>query len=79
MQAPARRRVSGFRRSADVERAIRGPVARAPELWVRRCGAVGSALDAIHRLLERPSAKGEVLGRLEQMSDLVTTVESLAT
>lgn len=36
-----------------------------------------SELEAIHRLLEQPGAKGEVLGRLNQMAELLTTVEGV--
>jgi len=36
------------------------------------------ALEAIHGLLAQPGAKGEVLGRLRQMAELLTTVESVA-
>lgn len=57
-----------------------------PDVWTmffrimkeRKRREFDPALDAIHQLLEQPSAKGEVLGRLQQMSDLLTTVESLA-
>ena len=57
-----------------------------PDVWTmffrimkeRKRREFDPALDAIHQLLEQPSAKGEVLGRLKQMSDLLTTVESLA-
>jgi DNA-binding transcriptional regulator GbsR (MarR family) len=57
-----------------------------PDVWTmffrimkeRKRREFDPALDAIHQLLEQPGAKGEVLGRLEQMSDLLTTVESLA-
>jgi DNA-binding transcriptional regulator GbsR (MarR family) len=57
-----------------------------PDVWTmffrimkeRKRREFDPALDAIHRLLEQPSAKGEVLGRLKQMSHLLTTVEGLA-
>ena len=57
-----------------------------PDVWTmffrimkeRKRREFDPALDAIHHLLEQPSARGEVLGRLEQMSDLLTTVERLA-
>ncbi|MBK9517380.1 MAG: transcriptional regulator [Anaeromyxobacter sp.] len=57
-----------------------------PDVWTmffrimkeRKRREFDPALDAIHQLLEQPSAKGEVLGRLKQMADLLTTVESLA-
>jgi DNA-binding transcriptional regulator GbsR (MarR family) len=57
-----------------------------PDVWTmffrimkeRKRREFDPALDAIHQLLEQPSARGEVLGRLQQMADLLTTVESLA-
>jgi len=57
-----------------------------PDVWTmffrimkeRKRREFDPALDAIRRLLTQPGARGEVLGRLEQMSELLTTVESLA-
>jgi HTH-type transcriptional regulator, glycine betaine synthesis regulator len=56
-----------------------------PDVWTmffrilkeRKRREFDPALDAIHRLLEQPSARGEVLGRLEQMAELLTTVEGV--
>jgi DNA-binding transcriptional regulator GbsR (MarR family) len=57
-----------------------------PDVWTmffrivkeRKRREFDPALEAIHRLLDRPGAKGEVLGRLRQMADLLTTVEGVA-
>jgi len=57
-----------------------------PDVWTmffriikeRKRREFDPALEAIHGLLARPGAKGEVLGRLRQMADLLTTVESVA-
>jgi len=35
------------------------------------------ALEAIHRLVDEPGATGAVRGRLEQMADLLTTIEGV--
>jgi DNA-binding transcriptional regulator GbsR (MarR family) len=56
-----------------------------PDVWTmffrilreRKRREFDPALEAIHRLLEQPGAKGEVRGRLEQMSELLTTVEGV--
>lgn len=56
-----------------------------PDVWTmffrilreRKRREFDPALEAIHRLLERPGARGEVRGRLEQMADLLTTVEGV--
>jgi DNA-binding transcriptional regulator GbsR (MarR family) len=56
-----------------------------PDVWTmffrilkeRKRREFDPALEAIHRLLERPGARGEVLGRLQQMSKLLTTVEGV--
>ncbi len=56
-----------------------------PDVWTmffrilkeRKRREFDPALDAIHRLLEQPGAKGEVLGRLSQMAELLTTVEGV--
>ncbi|HSN14013.1 MAG TPA: MarR family transcriptional regulator [Anaeromyxobacteraceae bacterium] len=56
-----------------------------PDVWTmffrilkeRKRREFDPALEAIHRLLEQPGAKGEVLGRLKQMSDLLTTAEGV--
>ena len=57
-----------------------------PDVWTmffriikeRKRREFDPALEAIHGLLAQPGAKGEVLGRLRQMADLLTTVESVA-
>jgi DNA-binding transcriptional regulator GbsR (MarR family) len=54
-----------------------------PDVWTmffrilqeRKRREFDPALEAVHRILERPGARGEVLGRLRQMSELLTTVE----
>jgi len=56
-----------------------------PDVWTmffrilkeRKRREFDPALEAIHRLLEQPGAKGEVLGRLNQMAELLTTVEGV--
>jgi DNA-binding transcriptional regulator GbsR (MarR family) len=56
-----------------------------PDVWTmffrilkeRKRREFDPALEAIHRLLERPGAKGEVLGRLNQMAELLTTFEGV--
>ncbi len=56
-----------------------------PDVWTmffrilkeRKRREFDPALDAIHRLLEQPGAKGEVLGRLNQMAELLTTAEGV--
>jgi DNA-binding transcriptional regulator GbsR (MarR family) len=56
-----------------------------PDVWTmffrilreRKRREFDPALEAIHQLLEQPGAKGQVLGRLKQMSELLTTVESV--
>jgi DNA-binding transcriptional regulator GbsR (MarR family) len=57
-----------------------------PDVWTmffriikeRKRREFDPALEAIHGLLAQPGARGEVLGRLRQMADLLTTVESVA-
>jgi DNA-binding transcriptional regulator GbsR (MarR family) len=56
-----------------------------PDVWTmffrilreRKRREFDPALEAVHRLLEQPGAKGPVLGRLRQMADLLTTAESV--
>jgi DNA-binding transcriptional regulator GbsR (MarR family) len=56
-----------------------------PDVWTmffrilkeRKRREFDPALEAIHRLLEQPGARGEVLGRLNQMAELLTTVEGV--
>jgi DNA-binding transcriptional regulator GbsR (MarR family) len=56
-----------------------------PDVWTmffrilreRKRREFDPALEAIHRLLDRPGPKGEVLGRLKQMSELLTTAEGV--
>jgi DNA-binding transcriptional regulator GbsR (MarR family) len=57
-----------------------------PDVWTmffrilkeRKRREFDPALEAVHRLLEQPGAQGEVLGRLTQMSELLTTFEGVA-
>jgi DNA-binding transcriptional regulator GbsR (MarR family) len=56
-----------------------------PDVWTmffrilreRKRREFDPALEAIHRLLEDPAADGAVRGRLEQMADLLMTVEGV--
>jgi DNA-binding transcriptional regulator GbsR (MarR family) len=56
-----------------------------PDVWTmffrilreRKRREFDPALEAIHRLLAQPGARGEVLGRLQQMAELLTTVEGV--
>jgi HTH-type transcriptional regulator, glycine betaine synthesis regulator len=56
-----------------------------PDVWTmffrilkeRKRREFDPALEAIHRILAQPGAKGVVLGRLKQMAELLTTVESV--
>ncbi len=56
-----------------------------PDVWTmffrilkeRKRREFDPALEAIHRLLEQPGAKGAVRGRLQQMSELLSTVEGV--
>ena len=56
-----------------------------PDVWTmffrilkeRKRREFDPALEAIHQLLDQPGAEGEVRGRLEQMSELLTTVEGV--
>lgn len=57
-----------------------------PDVWImffrilreRKRREFDPALEAIHRLVEAPGASGEVRGRLEQMADLLTTMDGVA-
>jgi DNA-binding transcriptional regulator GbsR (MarR family) len=57
-----------------------------PDVWTmffriikeRKRREFDPALEAIHGLLAQPGARGEVLGRLKQMADRHTTVETVA-
>jgi DNA-binding transcriptional regulator GbsR (MarR family) len=57
-----------------------------PDVWTmffrilreRKRREFDPALEAIHRLVEAPGASGEVRGRLEQMADLLTTMDGVA-
>ncbi|HET9554238.1 MAG TPA: MarR family transcriptional regulator [Anaeromyxobacteraceae bacterium] len=57
-----------------------------PDVWAmffrilkeRKRREFDPALEAVHRLLAQPGARGEVLARLEQMADLLGTVEGVA-
>jgi DNA-binding transcriptional regulator GbsR (MarR family) len=56
-----------------------------PDVWAmffrilreRKRREFDPALEAVHRLVEAPGATGAVRGRLEQMADLLTTVEGV--
>jgi HTH-type transcriptional regulator, glycine betaine synthesis regulator len=56
-----------------------------PDVWTmffriireRKRREFDPALEAIHRLVDAPGATGAVRGRLEQMADLLTTVEGV--
>ncbi len=57
-----------------------------PDVWTmffrilreRKRREFDPALEAIHRLVEAPGASGDVRGRLEQMADLLTTMDGVA-
>jgi DNA-binding transcriptional regulator GbsR (MarR family) len=57
-----------------------------PDVWTmffrilreRKRREFDPALEAINRLVEAPGASGEVRGRLEQMADLLTTMDGVA-
>jgi DNA-binding transcriptional regulator GbsR (MarR family) len=57
-----------------------------PDVWTmffrilreRKRREFDPALEAIRRLVEAPGASGEVRGRLEQMADLLTTMDGVA-
>jgi DNA-binding transcriptional regulator GbsR (MarR family) len=57
-----------------------------PDVWTmffrilreRKRREFDPALEAIHRLVEAPGASGAVRGRLEQMADLLTTMDGVA-
>lgn len=78
-------RTFGVVRQVEVPGDRRDFYATEPDVWTmffrilreRKRREFDPALEAIHRLLERPGAKGEVLGRLEQMAELLTTVEGV--
>ena len=56
-----------------------------PDVWTmffrilreRKRREFDPALEAVHRLVDEPGATGAVRGRLEQMADLLTTVEAV--
>jgi DNA-binding transcriptional regulator GbsR (MarR family) len=57
-----------------------------PDVWTmffrilreRKRREFDPALEAVHRLVEEPGASGAVRGRLEQMADLLTTMDGVA-
>jgi HTH-type transcriptional regulator, glycine betaine synthesis regulator len=57
-----------------------------PDVWTmffrilreRKRREFDPALEAIHRLVDAPGASGAVRGRLEQMADLLTTMDGVA-
>jgi DNA-binding transcriptional regulator GbsR (MarR family) len=78
-------RTFGVVRQVEVPADRRDFYVTEPDVWTmffrivkeRKRREFDPALEAIHRLLDQPGAKGEVLGRLEQMSELLTTVEGV--
>lgn len=78
-------RTFGVARQVEVPADRRDFYVTEPDVWTmffrilkeRKRREFDPALDAIHRLLEQPGAKGEVLGRLNQMAELLTTVEGV--
>src|SRR5512138_1890333 len=56
-----------------------------PDVWTmffrilreRKRREFDPALEAVHRLVDQPGARGAVLGRLQQMAELLTTVEGV--
>ncbi len=56
-----------------------------PDVWTmffrilreRKRREFDPALEAVHRLVDVPGARGAVRGRLEQMADLLTTIEGV--
>ncbi len=56
-----------------------------PDVWTmffriireRKRREFDPALEAVHRLVDAPGADGAVRGRLEQMADLLTTIEGV--
>lgn len=79
-------RTFGVVRQVEVPGDRRDFYATEPDVWTmffrimkeRKRREFDPAVDAIRGLLDQPGAKGEVLGRLKQMADLLTTIESLA-
>src|SRR5512142_2860853 len=78
-------RLLGVVRQVDVAGDRRDYYVTEPDVWTmffrilkeRKRREFDPALEAIHRLLEQPGAKGAVLGRLNQMAELLTTVEGV--
>jgi DNA-binding transcriptional regulator GbsR (MarR family) len=78
-------RTFGVVRQVEVPADRRDFYVTEPDVWTmffrilreRKRREFDPALEAIHHLLENPGAKGEVRGRLEQMAELLTTVEGV--
>jgi HTH-type transcriptional regulator, glycine betaine synthesis regulator len=78
-------RTFGLVRQVDVPADRRDYWATEPDVWTmffrilkeRKRREFDPALEAVHRLLDAPGASGEVRGRLEQMSELLTTLEGV--
>jgi DNA-binding transcriptional regulator GbsR (MarR family) len=78
-------RTFGVVRQVEVPGERRDFYVTEPDVWTmffrilreRKRREFDPALEAIHGLLEKPGARGEVRGRLEQMSELLTTVEGV--
>jgi len=78
-------RTFGVVRQVEVPADRRDFYVTEPDVWTmffrilkeRKRREFDPALEAIHRLLDQPGAKGEVRGRLQEMSNLLTTVEGV--
>ena len=79
-------RTFGVVRQVEVPADRRDFYVTEPDVWTmffrilreRKRREFDPALEAIHRLVEAPGATGEVRGRLEQMADLLTTMDGVA-
>jgi DNA-binding transcriptional regulator GbsR (MarR family) len=80
-------RTFGVVRQVEVPADRRDFYVTEPDVWTmffrilreRKRREFDPALEAIHRLVEAPGASGAVQGRLEQMADLLTTMDGMAT
>lgn len=78
-------RTFGVVRQVDVPGERRDYYVTEPDVWTmffrilkeRKRREFDPALEAIHGLLKKPAATGEALGRLEQMAELLTTVDGV--
>lgn len=79
-------RTFGVVRQVEVPGDRRDFYATEPDVWTmffrilreRKRREFDPALDAIQRLIDTPVASGAVRGRLEQMADLLTTMDGVA-